>query len=256
MSGSNSSVPGSAPAEAASVPGGQGQAAAREGQGRPQTSPGDSPLLMSVHSMPVPPLEDDRRRTRLGRLKMLLVLLVCAAPVIASYFTYYVIRPEGRTNYGTLILPPRALPALALTDLQGKPVEAASLKDQWLLVAVAGGACDALCERQLYLQRQLRETLGRDADRLDKVWFVTDDTPVRPEVLSAIPLTQVLRVDAKALGAWLEPEPGQSLAAHLYVVDPMGQWMMRFPADGDPGKIKRDLTRLMRASQSWDRAGR
>lgn len=242
MSGSNSYArDAAAPAEAGRPPAG---AAA------------EAPLQFSVHSMPVPAVEDDARRTRVGRLKMLFVLLVCAAPVIASYFTYYVIRPEGRTNYGTLILPPRPLPPLTLTDLDGRAVPAAGLKDQWLLVAVAGGACDATCERQLYLQRQLREALGRDRDRLDKVWFVTDAAPVRPEVLRAIASTQVLRVDAAALTDWLEAEPGRALADHLYVVDPMGQWMMRFPAEAEPTKVKRDLDRLMRASQHWDRAGR
>ena len=73
-----------------------------------------APLAMTVHSVDAPDLAEDRRRTSVGRLKMLLVLLVCASPVIASYFTYFVIRPEGRTNYGDLILPTRPLPELAL----------------------------------------------------------------------------------------------------------------------------------------------
>ncbi|MCM5678769.1 hypothetical protein M8A51_04385 [Schlegelella sp. S2-27] len=234
MSGSNSSAPGSAARADAATP---------------------EPLSFTVHSMPTPAVEDDRR-TRVGRFKMLLVLLVCAAPVIASYFTYYVIRPEGRTNYGELILPPQPMAELPLQDLQGRPVPAASLKDQWLLVTVAGGACDADCERNLYLQRQLRETLGKDRDRLDKVWFVTDDAAVRASVLQAITGAQVLRVPRQALASWLAPAAGHRLDDHLYVVDPMGNWMMRFPADADPAKIKRDLSKLLRASQHWDRAGR
>lgn len=234
MSGSNSSAHGSAASA---------DAAASE------------PLSFTVHSMPTPDVDDDRR-TRMGRVKMLLVLLVCAAPVVASYFTYYVIRPEGRTNYGELIDPQRPLPELPLRDLQGEAVAASSLKDQWLLVTVARGACDPGCERNLYLQRQLRETLGKDRDRLDKVWFVVDDAPVRPEVLSAIAGAQVLRVPRDALAAWLVPASGHQLEEHLYVVDPLGNWMMRFPADSDPAKIKRDLSKLLRASQHWDRAGR
>ena len=234
MSGSNSSAPGSAARADAAAP---------------------EPLSFTVHSMPTPGVDDDRR-TRMGRIKMLVVLLVCAAPVIASYFTYYVIRPEGRTNYGELIDPQRPLPDLTLRDLQGGSVAASSLKDQWLLVTVSGGACDAGCERNLYLQRQLRETLGKDRDRLDKVWFVVDDASVRPEVLNAIPGAQVLRVSRDALSAWLVPAAGQRLEDHLYVVDPLGNWMMRFPAESDPARIKRDLSKLLRASQHWDRAGR
>jgi hypothetical protein len=235
MSGSKSSNPGSAvPADAA----------------------GSQPLSFTVHSMPTPDVGSETQRTRIGRLKMLLVVLVCAAPVIASYFTYYVIRPEGRTNYGVLIQPQREMPELPLTDLQGRPVAASSLKDQWLFVSVGPGACDAACERTLYLQRQLRETLGRDRDRMDKVWFVVDDQPVRPELVQVLPATHILRVPREALAAWLAPAEGQQLEQHLYVVDPMGHWMMRFPADPDPARVKRDLAKLMRGSSSWDQAGR
>jgi len=219
------------------------------------------PFALTVHSLPEPRL-DAERRTRLGRLKMLLLLLVCASPVIASYLTYFVIRPEGRTNYSELIVPPRPTPAsgeLPLTDLQGRAVSPASLQGQWLLVVVAGADCDARCEKALYLQRQLRETLGKEKERVDKVWLVTDARPVRPEVLAAIsagtPAT-VLRVPREALARWLVPAPGNDLEQHMIVVDPMGQWMMRVPADPDPSKLKRDIEKLLRASASWDRPGR
>src|SRR5262245_55140296 len=84
----------------------------------------DEPLGLTVHSLPQP--QDaalgDSARTKAGRLKMLLVLAICAAPVVASYFTYYVIRPEGGRSHGDLIEPQRPLPTLAATTLQGKPV--------------------------------------------------------------------------------------------------------------------------------------
>ena len=191
---------------------------------------------------------------------MLMVLAVCATPVIASYFTYFVIKPQARTNYSELITPTREMPeALAMGNLAGDSVTAASLHGQWLLVVVAGGACDALCEKQLYVQRQLRETLGREKDRVDKVWLIPDSVPPRAAVLEAISAgqpTTVLHVDATALAQWLVPSQGQQLADHIYLVDPMGQWMMRTPANPDPGKFKRDLDRLLRASASWDQPGR
>lgn len=100
--------------------------------------------------------------TAAGRWKLLAVLLVCAAPVIASYFTYYVIRPEGRRNFGELVDPQRPLPPMATQTLDGRAGELVALKDQWLLLSVAGGACDARCESNLYFQRQLRESLGKE----------------------------------------------------------------------------------------------
>ena len=217
-----------------------------------------SPLSFTVHSMPTPDLSP--RRTVSGRLKMLLVLGVCAAPVIASYFTYFVIRPEGRTNYSEFVTPPRDIPAtLPLRDLAGQPVSAAGLHGQWLVVVTAGGACDARCESHLVLQRQLVEALGKERGRVDKVWLIADDATPTPELLKAIGGSQpasVLRVPAESLAQWLSPAEGHQLDEHLYLVDPMGQWMMRTPVDPDPAKLKRDLERLLRASASWDQPGR
>jgi len=214
-----------------------------------------------VHNLPAPDavLARQARRTRAGRWQMLLLALVCAAPVIASYYSYYVARPQARRSFGELIEPQRPLPAASATDLSGRPVELSTLKGQWLLLSVAGGACDAACENNLYLQRQLREGLGKDKDRLDWVWLVSDDARLPEALLPALGQATVLRVPPAVLADWLAPAAGQALTEHLYVVDPMGHWMMRFPAGLDKagaGRAKRDLERLMRASASWDQAGR
>jgi len=218
----------------------------------------DEPLTMTVHSLPDAGQASAEwaAQTRTGRWKLLALLLVSAAPVIASYFTYYVVRPEGRRNYGELIDPQRPLPSIEVIDAQGRAAPLTALKDQWLLISVADSACDAACEQHLYLQRQVRETLGREKDRLDWVWLRTGETALSEPLKAATATAQVLHVDAQALAQWLQPAPGQALADHLYVVDPLGNWMMRFPAQADPKKIKSDLDRLLRASAFWDKAGR
>ncbi|MEO8312040.1 MAG: hypothetical protein ABI520_12775 [Caldimonas sp.] len=228
----------------------------------------DSALLVnfSVHSLPST-RDAALRRTARGRWLMIAVLLVCAAPVIASYFAYFVLRPQGRTNYSELIVPARSLPgSLPLADLDGKPVAPLSLRGQWLVVVVAGGACDLRCERHLWLQRQLHEALGAEKDRVDKLWLVDDGVAPRRETLAAIAATSdaggvfapatVLRSERTALSGWLTPAPRQALEDHLYLVDPRGDWMMRVPVDADPARLKRDVDKLLRASAGWDRPGR
>ncbi len=237
MSGSNSSNPAAAPAR-----------------------PPEQPLGLTVHSQPsADTLVDDTRR-RSGRLKMLFVVLMCAAPVLASYFTFYVVKPGGGgAAYGTLVHPSVQMPDLTATDLAGRPVALATLRQQWLIVAVNSGDCAPACEQRLFMQRQLREMVGRERDRIDKLWLVTDDAPIATPLrtaLEATPAMHILRLPRAAVAAWLAPAAGQALDDHLYIVDPMGRWMMRMPPNADPGKVKRDLDRLLRAASSWDQAGR
>ena len=190
---------------------------------------------------------------------MIAVLLVCASPVIASYFTYYVLKPEGRRNYGELLTPQRPLPAVATTDLSGKSGDLTALKNQWLLISVASAACDAACQQRLYFQRQLRESLGKEKKRADWVWLVTDAAMVDPRMKPVLAEATVLRVSADALAQWLPAATDQRLEDHVYLVDPLGNLMMRFPANMDAAgaaKAKRDLDRLLRASSSWDQEGR
>jgi hypothetical protein len=221
----------------------------------------DLPISLTVHSMPQ--YQDAQAasagQTRVGRWKMLLVLLACAAPVVASYFTYYVVRPEGRRNFGELITPQRDLPDLVATAMDGTPQNLRALKGQWLLISVGSGACNATCERHLYLQRQLREGLGKEKDRVDWVWLINDDVAVPPALTPALKGATVLRVPTQGLARWLEPQVGANLERHLYLVDPIGNWMMRFPVDVDAtniSKVKKDLERVLKASAFWDNAGR
>ena len=136
------------------------------------------PLGLTVHSLPQPGPALVRQRVS-GRFKMLMVMAVCAAPVLASYFTYFVVRPDGTgTAYSTLIQPAVAMPRVQGTLLDGQPQPLRGLVGQWLLVTVDSGACAAACEKHLFLQRQLREMTGRAADRIDKLWLVIDDAPL------------------------------------------------------------------------------
>ncbi len=220
----------------------------------------DQPLDLTVHALPrLDGGDESAQRTRVGRWKMLLILLICASPVVASYFAYYVVRPDARSVFGTLIDPQRPLPDLAGISLDGAQQNLRALKGQWLLVTVSGGACDSTCQRYLYMQRQLRESLGKDKDRLDRVWLINDEVAVAPELVPALKDAVVLRVPGSELAAWLTPEKAHGLAEHLYLVDPLGNWMMRFPAGLDlkgAAKAKRDIERVLRASASWDQAGR
>lgn len=205
------------------------------------------------------PQVPDAQRTKRGRWKLLLLLLVTLAPVIASYFTYYVIRPQGENFYGQLISPQIELPDLEVMNSQGQTINLRSLRGQWLLITVADAACDAACENLLYLSRQIHIGLGPEQDRLERVWLSLGNQAAPDRLAKILEGATVLRTQDKAISSWLQPDSKQQLSDHFYLVDPQGFWMMRFPPDPDlkaAASIKKTLNRLMRAAKFWDRPGR
>ncbi|CAM3763976.1 hypothetical protein [Polynucleobacter antarcticus] len=196
-------------------------------------------------------------QTRRGRIQMLFLLLACASPVIASYFAYYVYKPEGgKTNFGTFVQPPQDTnPAWLDTPLKGK----------WtLLVARPAGECtikNETCLEALFLMRQLRIGVGRESDRVQLVWLNTDGKPVDPEVLLAydekvagfkvvnLPADPQLKTQ---LLDWLNREgAGQK----IQLLDPSAAKMMYFPVSNSPkefASIKNDLAKLLRLNRKGE----
>jgi hypothetical protein len=219
----------------------------------------EEPLGLVVHSLPTPQDTVTESLRPSGRLKLLAIMLVCSLPVIASYYAYFVVRPQGKASFGELIAPARAVGNWLGTDLQGQTSPLAALKGQWLMVSVNGGACAAECQRHLYLVRQLRATLGQDKNRVDWVWLIPDSAPVDAAMNKPLGDAGVLRVDPAVLTEWFSVAPGKTLSDYIFVVDPLGNTMLRLPAVfdvADSAKARRDLERLLKASVSWDGPGR
>ncbi len=184
-----------------------------------------------------------------GRLKLLAVIFVCAAPLIFSYLSYYVIKPGGRTNYGTL-LDPRLYEGKVppTVGLDGKPAPLAALKGKWVMLHAAPGDCQQACKDQLVAMRQLRLMQGKGMERIERVWLVTDASPLDTVLMKVIDGTRMLRVDPKAVDAWLPVEAGGKPTEHMYLIDPLGNLMMRFPKDPAPAKVSKDINKLLKAS--------
>lgn len=196
-------------------------------------------------------------RTRRGRLQMLFLLLACAAPVIASYLAYYVIKPEGgKTNFGTLVQPVQDTnPAWFDVPLSGK----------WtLLIARPAAECTAhnpSCVEGLYLMRQLRVGVGREGGRVQLLWVNTDGKAVDPEIAKAydhdvagfsvvnLPADPKLRAQ---FNDWLN---AQGAGQAIQLIDPSAQKMMYFPVSNSPkefGSMKKDLEKLLRLNHKGE----
>lgn len=187
------------------------------------------------------------------------MFLACSLPVLLAIFVFFVIKPSGQASFGELIHPARPMPAVSLLNDKAQSIELAQLKGQWLLVSVGRAACDNDCAQHLFIQRQLREMLNKDKDRVDRVWLLTDDAPINPEVQPLLVDTTLLRVSAPVLQAWLGPMSEAEAAQQLFVIDPQGHAMLRMPADmqgKQASAAKNMLQKLLMASVVWDKPGR
>lgn len=184
---------------------------------------------------------------RRPRRELWLLLLVTIAPVVASYLAYYVWRPATFKNYGELITPTPLTGLAAAQQGSGPPFDAEGLKGRWVLVMVDTGGCAAACREKLLQMRQLRLMQGKDQDRVARAWLLDDDALPAPDVLKDYEGTVVVPARASPLIGKLPAD--SALRDHLFLVDPLGNLMMRFPKDADPYRIKKDLTHLLKVSR-------
>jgi cytochrome oxidase Cu insertion factor (SCO1/SenC/PrrC family) len=191
------------------------------------------------------PEPDDARRRR-GRLNAFFILLVCAAPTIAAYLAFYVWQPQGRVNYGELI-DPRPVAAAPLAAADGRPFSFADLRGRWILVHFDDAACAEPCPQKLFNMRQVRVAQGREMDRIERVWIVMDDG-VPPAELAR--LTEGVRLvrgrGTDVMGGFPAAE---SVRDHVYVIDPLGNLMLRFPREADQRRMMKDISRLLKVSR-------
>jgi len=187
-----------------------------------------------------PPAPNSRARG--GKKTLLLIAAVTVAPVIASYAAYYLFPRSPAANYGTL-LPTAPIAGVEGTRPDGSRFRLEDLRGRWVLVAHGRGDCDAVCERKLYATRQARTMQGKEQDRVVRLWFVVGDAQPPATLMAQHPGLVVVRVPDAVPVLF----PGGADA--LYLIDPLGNLVLRYPDDPDIKGVARDLTRLLKASR-------
>ena len=172
----------------------------------------------------------------------MLLALVAIAPFAASYSAYYLVPREQRTNYGELLATLPA-PPLAGTRADGQPFALAQLRGKWTLAIAAPGDCDVACQQALYATRQARTIQGREKERVQRVWLVTDDVAPDPAVLQQHSDLTVARVPRAALAGL------PAGTERLYLIDPLGNLVLAFPRDPDIKRVAKDIERVLKASR-------
>lgn len=175
-----------------------------------------------------------------------LIAAVCAFPIVGSLAMYYLFPPSERVNYGEL-LTPRPLPDFTLPRVGGGAVSLADLKGKWWLVQVDSGLCPERCRLKLYQQRQVRLAQGKNMDRVERLWLIDDG--IQPEEGLRRDYDGTWMADARAAAILSELPAIASVRDHVYLVDPLGNVVLRFPKNADPSRMVKDLARLLRASR-------
>ncbi len=186
-----------------------------------------------------------------SRKTLWLVAAVCIAPFVASFVAYYFYQPEGRVNYGELMAD-KQLPDAALKLVDGSAFSLAQLRGKWLFVTVDDAACDAYCEKKLWQIRQVRKTQGKYPERIERVWLITGGGQPAERLRTEFEGTWLVNVTGSAVAGstLLEALPHTGAPTdHIYLVDPLGNLVLRYPREADPSRMKKDLDRLLRVSR-------
>jgi cytochrome oxidase Cu insertion factor (SCO1/SenC/PrrC family) len=183
-------------------------------------------------------------RTRKRKLLLLMTLMI--APIALSYLLFFWGAPSGRVNYGELI-EVKVLPDIALRKTDGVTFNISQLRGKWIMLVVDSGMCDESCRKKLYFMRQIRLMQKTEMERIERVWLIDDDKIPKSGILKDFKGTVLINAKGSEM---LKAIPAKiSQHDHIYMIDPLGNLMMRFPKDVDPSRMAKDLKRLLKISQ-------
>ena len=190
------------------------------------------------------------------RIGMIVIIALFIIPVALSWSLFYSgWKPVGTVNYGELIHPARPLQMPILDDRFGKVVPDDWMLGKWTLLYVSEAGCDEICRQRVITLAKIRLGQNRHVDRIqvgllmaDQAGFASLSDWLRPEadLITVAPVMKdrSLTVDNFEVEAMEGP-----VFERTYLIDPLGNLMMRYPVDFDPTGLRKDLERLLKLSQ-------
>ena len=183
----------------------------------------------------VPPAARSDVRTR---RRLLLLAAIAVAPVLLSYLAYYFLPRDARVNYGTL-LTTRPMAPIAGTLMTGAPFSTADLRGRWVILYAGSGRCDESCASALYASRQARTIQNAERERVRRVWLIVDDATPPAQAVAEQDDLAIVRVAPLSVADLPEG------IGRIYLVDPLGNYVLAWPTKPDIKAMAKDLARLM-----------
>lgn len=192
-------------------------------------------------------MDDVRRR---GRRNLVLIAAIFFVPVIVAFALYYgdVWRPAGSASKGELIHPARPLDVAGLRNADGTAAPADALAGKWSLIYIGDGACDADCRTALVFARQTRLALNNEMTRVRIALLAPANCCASAYLEQVVPGIEVLDASAPEAAALLAQFPEDRRAQSLFIVDPLGNLMMRHDSTQVSKGLLTDLKKLLKLS--------
>jgi cytochrome oxidase Cu insertion factor (SCO1/SenC/PrrC family) len=192
-----------------------------------------------------------------NRWQLLALIALFALPPIAAWLFYFNPQwlPEGRTNHGVLIDPPRTMDQFSLQTPDGEPFGWANLREKWSLVVLAEGTCDEACIQRLIKMRQIRRAQGANRQRVERLLILLPDPDGRADIpsLNGLEGTRIALASANRDAVLEQFETARApLDQSIFIIDPRVDLMMAHDMSQITSKqILEDLEKLLTASQNW-----
>lgn len=185
--------------------------------------------------------------------------LIFLAPTFVAWVMHHAgeggWRPEGTTNQGALVHPAR--PLTLPDDLRAgeRPLND-FIQGLWTLLYIGDADCDETCIGNLYKMRQIRVAQNENMKRVQTLYLLQGDAV--PEAIGALladeyrdlTVVPMNAAQAAALAPFFEIDgSGMQGAERVYIIDPLGNLMMYYGADAEPGGMLKDLRKLLKFSK-------
>ena len=186
------------------------------------------------------------KNKKTDKITLIPIILILGSPVLISTTFYFMGYRPGSMNYGDL-LEVQKLKGDGINQIDNTIFRMKDLHGKWAMVTIDSGECNEACQSKLYYMRQVRTIQHTEKDRVERLWLIDDNKTVSDELLEEYKGTLFIKAKDSELVKAIETE--EVHRKHIYLVDFMGNLMMRFPEDLEPKKMSEDIKRLLHVSQ-------
>ena len=202
-----------------------------------------------------PPIDPVARRN--SRIKLISIFALFAVPLLlASVYLHFVRSSGGQlglTARGELIQPAVPLTPFTLQQQEGL-FDLDTVRGSWTLLYMPEGECLDACELNLYHMRQVRLALNHRMDRVQRAVLLESPDQLNTTLVAehaglmiatgSVDEQQSLRAQIRAAESAMP-----ALVDAIYLIDPFGNVMLRFPHDLPPKSMLKDLKHLLKVSR-------